>query len=218
MGTSSQETVCVADVVLDEEVLVRSLSADIGLNKVNKGKIDFLRQKSQRVVEKDKEVPRLHISGADLRMAWPVYKGYDFSVPAQESTLQDVYEGRVSMEKFLNQMTVKELAVLCNGYGPGLPFGGIGKQAPCTIQYEDGTDIAYGSNKNAFPGYMNPALEKYGIYSASYKDGPASVGKTAWPTGMMLSCTFNKELLYEFGSACGYEAEIQEWTAGWHRE
>jgi len=209
LGTSSQETVCVADVVLDEEILVRSLSADIGLNSANRGKIDFLRQKSPRAVEKDKEIPRLHISEADLRPDWPVYKGYDFSVPAQDSTLQDVYEGRVAMEKFLNQMTLEELAVLCNGYGPGLPFGGIGKQAPCTIQYNDGTDIAYGSHKNAFPGYMNPALKKYGIYSAYYKDGPASVGKTAWPTGMMLGCTFNKELLYEFGSACGYEAEIQ---------
>ena len=75
------------------------------------------------------------------------------------------------MEMFLNQMTAEELAVLCNGFGPGLPFGGLGKEAPVTIQYEDGTDIAYGSNKNAFPGYMNPALKKYGIYSACYKDG-----------------------------------------------
>lgn len=209
LGTSSQETVCVVDVVLDEEILVRQLIADIGLNDANKGKIDFLKQKNLRMVEKDREIPQLHIRPADLRLDWPVYKGYDFSVPAQESMLQDVCEGRISMEMFLNQMTVEELAVLCNGYGPGLPFGGLGKQAPSTIQYEDGTDIAYGSHKDAFPGYMNPALKKYGIYSASYKDGPASVGKTAWPTGMMLSCTFNRELLYEFGSACGYEAEIQ---------
>lgn len=209
LGTSSQETVCVADVVLDEEIVVRQLIGDIGLNDANKGKIDFLKQESPRMVEKERGIPRLHISAPDLRQEQPVYKGYDFSVPAQESVLQDVCEGRVSMEMFLNQMTVEELAVLCNGYGPGLPFGGLGKQASSTIQYEDGTDIAYCSHKNAFPGYINPALKKYGIYSASYKDGPASVGKIAWPTGMMLSCTFNRELLYEFGSACGYEAEIQ---------
>lgn len=209
LGTNSSETVCVADVELDKEILVRSLHADIGVNHVNKGKINFLRQKNPRVVEKGDKIYRLHISDVDLRLDWPEYKGYDFSVPAQESMLQDVYEGHATMEQFLNQMTVKELAVLCNGYGPGLPFGGLGRKAPCTIQYEDGTDIAYGSNTNAFPGYMNPALKKYGIYSACYKDGPASVGKTAWPTGMMLSCTFNKELLYEFGNACGYEAEIQ---------
>lgn len=209
LGTSSQESVCVAGVVLDEEILVRPLIGDIGLNDANKGKIDFLKQETPRMVEKDQKIPQLHISAADLKLDWPVYKEYDFSTPAQESMLQDVCDGRVSMEMFLNQMTARELAVLCNGYGPGLPFGGLGKQAPSTIQYEDGTDIAYSSHKNAFPGYISPALKKYGIYSASYKDGPASVGKTAWPTGMMLSCMFNKELLYEFGSACGYEAEIQ---------
>lgn len=209
LGMNSRETVCIVDVVLDEEILVRPLIADIGLNDANKGKIAFLKQENPCTVDKDKEITQLHISPADLRSDWPEYKGYDFSVPAQKSVLKDVCEGRVSMEMFLNQMTVEELAVLCNGYGPGLPFGGTGKQAPSTIQYEDGTDIAYSSNKGAFPGYMNPALKKYGIYSASYKDGPASVGKTAWPTGMMLSCTFNKELLYEFGSACGYEAEMQ---------
>lgn len=209
LGTSSQESVCVAGVVLDEEILVRPLIGDIGLNDANKGKIDFLKQENPRMVEKDQEIPQLHISAADLKLDWPVYKEYDFSIPAQESMLQDVCDGRVSMEMFLNQMSARELAVLCNGYGPGLPFGGLGKQAPSTIQYEEGTDIAYSSHKNAFPGYISPALKKYGIYSASYKDGPASVGKTAWPTGMMLSCMFNKELLYEFGSACGYEAEIQ---------
>ncbi len=209
LGTSSQDTVCIADLTAEEEILVRRLSADIGLHPANRGKLDFLRQETPRSVEKGGNILRLQIRASDLRNRQPSYKGYDFSVPAKKSTLQDVCEGRVSMEMFLNQMTAEELAVLCNGFGPGLPFGGLGKEAPVTIQYEDGTDIAYGSNKNAFPGYMNPALKKYGIYSACYKDGPASVGKTAWPTGMMLSCTFNKELLYEFGSACGYEAEMQ---------
>lgn len=209
LGTSSQDTVCIADLTAEEETLVRRLSADIGLHPANRGKLDFLRQETPRSVEKGGNILRLQIRASDFRSRQPSYKGYDFSVPAKKSTLQDVCEGRVSMEMFLNQMTAEELAVLCNGFGPGLPFGGLGKEAPVTIQYEDGTDIAYGSNKNAFPGYMNPALKKYGIYSACYKDGPASVGKTAWPTGMMLSCTFNKELLYEFGSACGYEAEMQ---------
>ena len=33
---------------------------------------------------------------------------------------------------------------------------------------------------------------------------------TAWPTGMVLACSFNPELVYEFGSACGQEAESQD--------
>lgn len=66
LGTSSRKTVCIADAVLDEEILVRSVNADIGLNDANKGKIDFLRQKSPRMAEKDGEIPKLHISGADF--------------------------------------------------------------------------------------------------------------------------------------------------------
>lgn len=209
LGTSSQDTVCVAEAALDKEIVTRWLIGDLGLGDANKDKIHFLRQENPRGVEKDREIEHLTISATDIRTDWPVYKGYDFSAAPKESRLRDVCEGNVSMEMFLNQMTAEELAVLCNGYGPGLPFGGLGSKAPSTIQYDDGTDIAYNSNKNAFPGYASPALKKYGIYSACYKDGPAGVGKTAWPTGMMLSCTFNRELLYEFGCACGYEAKIQ---------
>ena len=33
---------------------------------------------------------------------------------------------------------------------------------------------------------------------------------TAWPTGMVVACSFNPEMAYEFGSACGWEAESQE--------
>ncbi len=210
LGTSSQNTVCIADILVEEEIVVRTLSADIGLSSVNKGKIDFLKQRERRTVKENKDVFRLTCSAEDLVCSWPSYSGYDFSAPARECTLQEVCEGRASMEEFLNQMSVEELAVLCNGFGPGLPFGGVGRQSSSTIQYEDGTDIAYGSHKTAFPGYTSPAIKKYGIYSVSYKDGPASVGKVAWPTGMMLGCTFNKALLYEFGYACGYEAQTQK--------
>ena len=38
-------------------------------------------------------------------------------------------------EMIFSGMSLKELAVLCNGYGPGLPFSGIAaKGAPPTIQ------------------------------------------------------------------------------------
>ena len=131
--------------------------------------------------------------------------------------LKDVAAGRARMEDFTAQMSVRELAVLCNGYGPGLPFGGIGvKDVPSTICDEEGNEIGYNSHKSAMPGYENPAIRKYGIYSAFYKDGPASVGGIAWPTGMMLGCTFNPELLYRFGAACGREAQdrdVDAWLA-----
>lgn len=122
----------------------------------------------------------------------------------------DVENGQVSLQDFVAQMSVEELAVLANGYGPGLPFGGIGSKAPATIQYEDGTDIAVSSHKTGNMGYVSPSLPKYGIPSAFYKDGPAGVRMIAWPTGMILACSFNPELVYEFGAAAGWEAESQD--------
>ena len=162
-------------------------------------------------------LPCFAIEEQDLAVCWPAYTPYDFSVAAVPSTLADVKAGKVRMEEFINQMSLEELAVLCNGYGTGLPFMGIGvKDAPVTLQYPDGTDIGTNDNPDAQPGYCNPALKKYGIPATVYRDGPASVGETAWPTGMMLAATFNPALAYEFGCACGYEAaakHIDSWLA-----
>ena len=120
------------------------------------------------------------------------------------------------MNQFLSQMSVEDLAVLANGYGSGLPFGGLGADLPCTIQYDDGTDIGSNTHESGSLGYVSPALSKYGIPSAYYKDGPAGVGKIAWPTQMIMACSFNNDLLYRFGAACGVEAEelgVDSWLA-----
>lgn len=214
VGRSSADAEPVAAVRAAEDLVVREVTADIGISAANRGKVEFL------TAEIDGDSPdfegALLITAEDAARPVTPAKVYDFSVPAEKSTLADVREGRVSMEAFINQMSLEELAVLTCGYGPGLPFGGLGSAAPSTIQYEDGTDIARNSHPNAFPGYINPALDKYGIYSAYYKDGPASVGKTAWPTGMMVAATFNKALADAFGSACGAEAEellVATWLA-----
>jgi beta-glucosidase len=143
--------------------------------------------------------------------------GADFIMEkAATFTLKDVKEGRLSLEDFVNLLTMEELAVLLNGYGPGLPFGGMGGKYASTIQYQDGTDIALSTHPTGFPGYISPALKKYGIPSVFYKDGPAGVQMTAWPTGISMACTFNKELLEEFGAACAAEArelQVDSWLA-----
>ncbi len=205
----------VAQMMVKEELIVESTVGDIGLSKANKGKVQFLSNWGKQA---DNEVSGelIYINQDDIKTETVAKKAFDFQVNSKQSILQDVRNHNVTIEEFVNQLTVEELAVLCNGYGPGLPFGGAGQEAPSTIQYEDGTDIAYGSHKTAMPGYMNPAMKKYGIVSACYKDGPASVGKVAWPTGMMLGCTFNGALLKEFGNAIGQEAvdgDIQAWLA-----
>lgn len=131
------------------------------------------------------------------------------SLSLESGTLKDVRDGLLTLEDLVDKLTVEELAVLLNGYGPGLPFGGMGGIYSSTIQYEDGTDIAVSTHPTGFAGYISPALPQYGIPSVFYKDGPAGVQMTAWPTGISMACTFSKELLKEFGAACAKEAAMQ---------
>ena len=113
------------------------------------------------------------------------------------------------MKTYLSRFTTQQLMALAVGYGPGLPFGGMGMKLPCTIQDDQGQDLTVNTHKTGNMGYVSPAILEYGIPSAFYKDGPAGVGMTAWPTGMTLACSFNTDLFYAFGAACGYEARIQ---------
>ena len=217
VGTGSHNAAPAAVLALDEKIVVRIVTADIGMAPANKDRIALLEPEAELRVENTAGLPRAAFTENDVTVCWPEYKGHKEDAEPAVSTLHDVAAGKVTMEEFIAQMTVRELAVLCNGYGPGLPFGGMGrKDIPVTIKGEDGKDIGSCSNPAAMPGYCNPTLEKYGIMSTVYKDGPASVGKTAWPTGMMIACTFDPELAYEFGSACGCEAEmghVDSWLA-----
>ena len=209
LGTHSGNTVPAVSLDLCEDVTTVEAKGRLDIAETNKNKLHFLHPEQYRETG-DKVADHITLCAADILIPTVSAPQYDFSVPAQSSTLLDVVEGRVSIEAFLNQMTVEELSVLCNGYGTGLPFGGVGDSLPRSLCYEDGTEIGYGSHETAFLGYMNPAIKKYGIYSAFYKDAPASVGMVAWPSEMMLGCTFNTELLYRFGDAIGWEAESQQ--------
>ena len=218
VGNSSRNTAPAAVIHVPETIVTRKVTADIGMLPVNRDKVKLLAPEKEIPAEEAAPFsPRFTVTLEDLNLSWPEYPGHDFSTEAEKSTLSDVKAGRVTMEQFVNQMSLQELAVLANGYGPGLPFGGItAKDQPPTLMYEDGSPIGTTTRPELGFGYSNPAIEKYGIRTTCYKDGPASVGKVAWPTGMMLSCTFNPALAYEFGSACGCEAEqlgVDSWLA-----
>ncbi|WP_026494827.1 glycoside hydrolase family 3 protein [Butyrivibrio sp. WCD3002] len=240
LGNSSDNVATFGKIIVNEEIVTKEVTADIGMKSCNKDKIKLICPEKEKAVADTESLRKITISKDDVIIEECQKKEYSFENDSQDASgktaensnasegsdtnndakkcirLEDVIAGRASMEALVSQMSVKELAVLCNGFGPGLPFGGIGQKAPVTIQYDDGTDIGKNTHPEAMPGYINPAIDKYGIFSCYYKDGPASVGKTAWPTGMMLACTFNKALAYEFGSACGREAQelkVSAWLA-----
>ena len=210
IGNSSKDLQPVSSITVAEDIITRKVTADIGFTAANRGKIQLMEPETELPVDVE-GLPHFAIDQKDIEVIWPAYTPYDFSVDAVPSTLMDVRDGKVSMEQFIKQMSLKELAVLCNGYGPGLPFSGIGaKDVKPTIQDDDGNDIATKTRDDVNMGYCNPAIEKYGIVTTFYKDGPASNGITAWPTGRMIASTFNADLAYEFGSACGAEADLQD--------
>lgn len=205
IGNSVSNSRLAAQLTIAHTQTISKLGADIGPEERHRGKLSFLSR--QGCSETAADVAQLVFDGLISSLPQQSAERLDFSVEPKTSTLSQVSSGEVTMAEFVNQLSVPELAVLLCGYGPGLPFGGIGQSLPGTIFYEDGSPIGTNSHPCASPGYENPAMAKYGIYSAWYKDGPASVGKTSWPTGMMLACSFNESLLYSFGAACAQEAE-----------
>lgn len=222
IGTSSRNTQIAAVLNLAETVIYEQVQHALPLREENIGKIDFFSSDNFTSIgyeNEEEELARadvITLYAKDITLPIPcTASGVSVTTPVT-STLSDVENKRVSMSEFLSQMSVEELAVLTNGYGPGLPFGGIGSSSPPTIQYPNGTDIAANTHPSGTNGYISPALDKYGIYSAYYKDGPAGVGYTTWATGMLLACSFDTELFYEFGAACGCEAdllEVDSWLA-----
>ena len=104
----------------------------------------------------------------------------------------------------LKDFSIRQLAALCVGYGPGIPFAAFSDtKNPETIFDEQGNPLTVNDHSIGTNGYVSPAIPEKGIHSIFYKDGPAGVGTGAWPTEMLISCSFNKELWKEFGNAVG---------------
>ena len=241
LGNSSRNTHIIGKIQVTESIITEHITNRLGLSSVNKDKLTFLSNKGATPYSYEGETDEKDNAPCLLTLNQTIFDttiaaftetnsnntnkvntltaspaGSSLYSAEKLPTLKDVRNGLLSMEAFVNLLSVEELAVLLNGYGPGLPFGGMGGKYSSTIQYEDGSDIAVSTHPTGFPGYISPALEKYGIPSVFYKDGPAGVQMTAWPTGISMACTFNNELLQEFGAACASEAlelQVDSWLA-----
>ncbi len=192
---SPRNTHIAGSLLVPSPVICAQYSNCLGLKPCNRNKLAFLSAQNVSPItypgeEQEKQVPpSFLITQKDITVRHPQKQTVPAQAEPKPSRLSDVAAGRVDMDAFLAQMSTKELAVLANGYGPGLPFGGFGSQAAPTIFYENKEPVAVCTHPTGSMGYVSPALPKYGIPSIFYKDGPASVGQTAWPTGMLLACS-----------------------------
>ncbi len=213
VGNSSRDTVEAAQFVVEERIVVQQLQRRLSMKDCNAGKLTLLDRAAPAVQSAAPVAFRLHQADVTA-LTCP-------AAPAAEpaaagSSWQDVLAGRVSVSAFVGQMTDDELAVLCNGYGPGVPFGGFGAKLPATINDAEGNPIGSNTHPSGHLGYVSPALARYGVPSACYQDGPTGVGQTAWPTETVLARTWNRDLLRAFGEAVGRECEtahVDSWLA-----
>ncbi len=110
-----------------------------------------------------------------------------------------------------SKFTDEELAALCVGYGPGIPFSAFLKvPVPDTLLDDAGKPITENDHPTGSNGYVSPAIPAKGVHSIFYKDGPAGIGETAWPGEMLLACSFDAKLLEDFGAAVAQECNGQQ--------
>ena len=199
VGNSSRYTEPAAHVFVPQDILVEKCANRLCLQARNQGKIDWLNRGDQAWT--------LPICPQRI-----VVEPNDVKIPLQnQGAIPD------DIERKVKTLSIDQLAALCVGYGPGVPFAGFSnKHEPETICGKDGRPVTVNSHPAGVNGYVSPAIPEAGIPSVFYKDGPAGIGGIAWPSEMLIACAFDKALWYEFGCAVGKECvkqKVDVWLA-----
>ena len=213
MGNSSGNTSPAGTICADERILVEQCGNRLEILECNRGKLEFLTQKGHRVETQEaadihgmngKSV--FHVTSEDICEKSEGIRDQKENSADEKTQLAET-EGRES----LSDLSIEELAALCVGYGPGTPFAAVGDRSdPSTIFDADGNPLTINSHPTGYPGYVSPAIERKGIESVFYKDGPAGTGGIAWPTEMLIACAFDRKVWRMFGDAAGAECEEQQ--------
>lgn len=199
IGNSSRNTSVVGRIGVEEDILVEVCVGKIGVSACNRGKIKFL-TRGKMIKEESCSDLKNDIISVSMK-----------DVKSQTEIPGDNGIGYGETDRLVSDLSDRELAALCVGYGPGIPFAMADDSAePSTIFDEAGTPLTTNSHSVGYPGYVSPAIEKKGIWSVFYKDGPAGIGGIAWPTEMLITCSFDRKLWRKFGDALGAECENQK--------
>lgn len=188
LGNSSANVQTVGAVQVEESILAARTGNRLSMNPEYREQLDLLTGKPFRE-ELPQDCPVISLTAGDMALCQAP------AVPVVDCA----------------QLSDRELAALCVGFGAGLPFPNLrDTEDPPTIQGEDGRFLTENDHLRGFNGYVSPAIPEKGIHSVFYKDGPAGVGETAWPGEMLLACSFDGELLRSMGDAIGVECESQQ--------
>lgn len=213
MGNSSGDTSLAGTICVDERILVEQCGNSLEILECNRGKLEFLTQKGHRAeMQEAADIHGvsakfvLHVTSEDI-----CEKSEDIRNSKENSADEETQLPETKCRGSLSDLSIEELAALCVGYGPGTPFAAVGDRSdPSTIFDADGNPLTINSHPTGYPGYVSPAIERKGIESVFYKDGPAGTGGIAWPTEMLIACAFDRKVWRMFGDAAGAECEEQQ--------
>lgn len=217
MGNSSRDTFAKGLICVEKTILAEQCTNCLNITECNNGKIEFLTQKENdaekasvlNITEQNKDVSGQNIIFVTPEDVHDVQENRNCgkgTISKAETTVSERKK-----ERNLAELSIKELAALCVGYGPGTPFAAVGDRSdPSTIFDDEGKPMTTNSHPTGYQGYVSPAIEEKGIKSIFYKDGPAGIGGVAWPTEMLIACSFDKKLWQMFGDAVGKECEEQQ--------
>ena len=203
MGNSSRDTSLVGMVRLGDTVLTEQCANRMIILECNRDKLSFLTQKDYagcHLEDRCEKKPDGGVTGmAVISVTEEDILAGGESRQAEKETQQN-----------LPELSIEELASLCVGYGPGTPFAAVGDRSdPSAIFDGEGKPITTNNHPTGYPGYVSPAIEEKGIKSIFYK-APAGIGGIAWPTEMLIACSFDRKLWQMFGDAVGKECEDQQ--------
>ena len=130
--------------------------------------------------------------------------------PEKLMTLEDVAEGRCSMDSFIRQLTLEEKTKLLSGTA--------NIDSWCYGPFNGWSDLGVANTA----GFGN--CERVGIPPMMTADGPAGLrfrqelglAATAWPIASLLACTWDKDVLCDYGVAVATEVKennIGAWLA-----
>ena len=217
MGNSSGNTSPAGTICADERILVEQCANRLGILECNKGKVEFLTQKGNSAGHRTEMQEAADIRGMSGKFVLHVTsediceKSEGIRDQKENSADEEMQLPEIKGRESLSDLSIEELAALCVGYGPGTPFAAVGDRSdPSTIFDADGNPLTINSHPTGYPGYVSPAIERKGIESVFYKDGPAGTGGIAWPTEMLIACAFDRKVWRMFGDAAGAECEEQQ--------
>ena len=202
-GNSSKNTIPAITIKIKNDIPIMKTKNRLEVKKCNKDQIKFLSKKNIENEKYKKQEGKIIKNFTDIEEV--VVEEDDIILPMDENR---VLPTNINA---LKNFSVEELASLCVGYGPGIPFSAFSKEKiPNTFLGEDGEPLTTNSHPTGMNGYISPAMEEKGILSVAYKDGPSGIGEIAWPSEMLLACSFDRELWYQFGDAIGQECETNQ--------